>query len=357
MKLLSYMGKLLQRLCRWLTSITYATIMKTIKHLLPVPILLLCAYGAYYCLNSSANASSLAPRESALLNYLLCMFSVLATWLASHYYAIYSAHTTTAEKIDTIAQQSTEKIMNQSAQLWEVERFLERSVEIADNETSAPAANSTLRNRMLSSAQMIRLLRSSNSTFTSDWAGVATTDVRRTLESQVKHQQELLKIYEEVQAAEPEPEGEGADQREDQRTREPNRRLQEVVRTLPAAALPNAQPTRARAVTTTQFPRPSTDTLAQGSAILRVLRPVDNVTGYLRFVPAFELPPSVTLTLASVPQGVQAAELTVHAGAATPSGCPIHITRNEGGTIATGSYEIHYEASPAQPPAPQPPRA
>ena len=328
--------------------------MKIIKYLLPVPILLLCVYGAYFCLISTANASNLTPRESALMNYLLCLFSVLATWLASHYYAIYSANATTAEKIDTIAQQSTEKIMNQSAQLWEVERFLENSVEIADNEANESAANNTLRNRMQSSAQMIRLLRSSNTTFTSDWAGVTSDKVRKNLESQVKKQQELLTIYEEVQAAEPEPEGEGADQREDQRTREPNRRLQEFTRTLPAAALPTAQPAKTRAVTTTQFPQPATNTLAQGGAILRVLRPVANVTGYLRFVPALELPVNVTLSLAALPEGVQVAQLSAHAGAITSSGCPIHITRNGGGKVPVGDYEIHYEAHPAHPPAPEP---
>ena len=322
--------------------------MKIIKHLLPVPIVLFCLYGAYYCLNATANAASLSPRENALLNYLLCLFSVLASWLVSHYYAVYSAHTSTAEKIDTIAQQSTEKIMNQSAQLWEVEQFLESSVEIAANQMNAAEANNTLRNRMQSSSQMIRLLRSSNSTFTSDWAGVASEGVRKTLESQVKKQQELLKIYEEVQAAEPEPEGEGADQREDQRTSEPNRRLQEVVRNLPAAALPTAQPAKVRSVTTNQLPQIATNTLAQGRAILSVIRPVANVTGYLRFKPEVDLPANVTLVLGTLPEAIQAAELSAHAGAVTRSGCPIHLTKVGGGKIAVGEYEIRYEARPAQ---------
>jgi hypothetical protein len=354
MKLLNYVEELPQRLYQWLTSITHASIMKTLKHLLPFPILLFCVYGAFYCFDSSANAANLTPRESALLNYLLCLFSVLASWLASHYYAVYSAHTTTAEKIDTIAQQSTEKIMNQSAQLWEVERFMESSVEIAESEESTEVANNTLRNRMQSSAQMIRLLRSSNSTFTSDWAGVATDGVRKYLESQVKKQQELFKIYEEAEAAEPEPEGEGADEREHQRTREPNRRLQEVANTLPAAALPTAQPAKTRAVTTTQFPKLATNTLAEGGAILRVIRPVANVTGYLRFTPEVDLPANVALRLATVPEGVDAAQLSAHAGAIRRSGCPIHVTSNVGGNVSVGEYKIEYKAGPAEPLMPPP---
>lgn len=343
------MRELLERFYQWLTSITHATIMKITKHLLPVLILLFCVYGAYYCLHSSWMAENPTPRESALLNYLLCLFSVLASWLASHYYAVYSAHTSTAEKIDTIAQQSTEKIMNQSAQLWEVERFLESSVEIADNEVSAAAAINTLRNRMQSSAQIIRLLRSSNSTFTSDWAGVASDHARKNLESQIKKQQELFKIYEEVEAAEPEPEGEGSDERERQRTREPNRRLQEVASTLPAAALPTAQPAKTRAVTTTQFPQIATDTLAKGSVILQVIRPVANVTGYLRFAPEVDLPAKVELSLAAVPEDIQSTQLSAHAGAVKRSGCPIHITRNGGGKVAVGDYKINYEARAERP--------
>ena len=116
--------------------------------------------GALGCLWLAVTMDKPTPRETGLIGVLLAILSILGSWVISHVYSTTRSRESAQEKIDTIAQQSSEKILNLSTQLWRLEQYFKASLERAGDEDSETAL-ATLRNRLDSASYMARMLRSS----------------------------------------------------------------------------------------------------------------------------------------------------------------------------------------------------
>jgi positive regulator of sigma E activity len=104
--------------------------MKTEMRWVQMIVALISALGVLVALLSISLASNLTNRENAMLGVIVAILTTLASWLISRHYAIESNQQTAASKIDTVARQSTEKILNLSKQLFEIEDFLEEAREL-----------------------------------------------------------------------------------------------------------------------------------------------------------------------------------------------------------------------------------
>ncbi|EPP4298156.1 hypothetical protein ACUP6R_003984 [Vibrio navarrensis] len=130
----------------------------------------------------------MTPLESTLLSVLLTVFSGASSWMMADYYAKSSSEKESAKLIDRIGEQSSEKILNQSRQLWNIENYLESK----RKELSNDPANSEQYEFIGSIIEMIRLVRSSNNTYLSDWAGVTSEAIKYKIDSQSRAQSELF---------------------------------------------------------------------------------------------------------------------------------------------------------------------
>ena len=90
--------------------------------------------------------------------------------------------------IDRIGEQSSEKILNQSKQLYSVEQYLDDKYnKLLERTTSTDAVI-----YLESTRNMIRLIRSSNNTYLSDWAGVVSDKIREKINQQSNAQSQLF---------------------------------------------------------------------------------------------------------------------------------------------------------------------
>src|SRR5438045_3866340 len=118
--------------------------MKTLNVVKIIVTLILAIGGAGYCFYLSVTAVQPTARETALLNLFIAGLTFGGSWVLSHYYAVYSVKEQNERMINTIALQSSEKILNLSGQIWRLEQFLDGSLGAADSEFNVHAANNTL---------------------------------------------------------------------------------------------------------------------------------------------------------------------------------------------------------------------
>jgi hypothetical protein len=106
------------------------------------------------------------PVDSTSLNIILTICSAALSWVISDYFA--SEQNTI--RIDGVGERSSEKILNQSKQLWEIERSLLRQAdEVEDYYASR---------ELVAAQEKIQLIRSSNNTFIGDWEGLVSEPVQ-----------------------------------------------------------------------------------------------------------------------------------------------------------------------------------
>ena len=279
--------------------------------------------GAGYCLYVSATTTGLLPRETGLLSFILFLLSVLATWLLSHVYASLTNRELIEEKLNTIAVQSSEKILNLSVQIWRVEQFLATALEDVEAEIGGDeGAAKTLKDRVVGAGCLLRSLRSTNNTFLSDWKGIVSPGVKQEIESQVRAQADIINAYEEIDQARAEKLV-AADDETKHRIDQVLRRIEEQKAQLPVAVAPDRFTSPFPAVATTQHPDTSTPEKADGYLELTVLRPVFTVTGSGKFIPNMGSKPVVYAELESSPPGSPG--IQVRAGTGTNFDFNVHL--------------------------------
>lgn len=133
-------------------------------------------------------ANEAGARESILISLILTIASAIVTWIVAAHFAKESSEAENAKLIDRIGEQSSEKILNQSKQLYSIEQYLDSKqtdlIENGSDEKSIIYLEST--------RNMLRLIRSSNNTYLSDWAGVVSTEIRTKLTQQSEAQSQLF---------------------------------------------------------------------------------------------------------------------------------------------------------------------
>lgn len=297
--------------------------------------------GAGYSLYLTATLTEITARESALLSVLLFILSVLATWFFSHIYGLLVSRASLEEKIDTIAVQSSEKIMNLSTQLWRLEQFASSAVDDAHDEEDGARVALLLENRLFAISHLARSIRSSNNTFLSDWKGVVSPAVKQEIENQAKSQADIINAYAEIDEARA-----GRSALTDELAITPRieaalKRIEEQKAQLPAAVTPDRPATVAPAVAAVQHSENATDRKAEGTIDLHVLRPVYTVTGSGRFIPELAQVMGIWVELISSPD--PSIEIAVRAGSGTTFDFNVHLKSMKYGVrLPPGLYQVRY---------------
>lgn len=134
-----------------------------------------------------SQTSELSSLENNLLNILLAISAMTLSWTMSEYYSRKSNKKDNVALIDGIGERASEKLLNQSRILWKIERYIE-------NETSnIPNKENVFLNSVI---EMIKLVRSSNNTYLSDWHGLTSKSVTEKILLQTKAQSELFEDME-----------------------------------------------------------------------------------------------------------------------------------------------------------------
>ncbi|WP_124635536.1 hypothetical protein [Taibaiella sp. KBW10] len=140
------------------------------------------------CLIWTSQLSGIDTREGLLVSIILAIASSVISWAISSFY---SEKTLTAENtklIDRIGEQSSEKILNQSKQLYSIEQYLDEKQNILLEKDLSPEGSIFLE----STRNMIRLVRSSNNTYINDWTGVVSDKVKDSIIKQRNAQSQLF---------------------------------------------------------------------------------------------------------------------------------------------------------------------
>jgi hypothetical protein len=318
---------------------------RIVRDLLVGSLVIFALGGASYCLYIVATAQALTSRDTLLLSVLLTLLSVFASWTVSRHYAIFSSRENATEMIDTVASQSSEKILNLSNQLLLLKDFLEGILEVADSEYNIHAANSAFRHRVTAAAHMIELLRSSNDTFTSDWIGVCSEQTKIEIEDLKRLQRQMIQDYAIVKGAHAETTADESTDAGSEHLREALQRIEETQSKLPVAVAPELP--KVPAVSAHQEWDVATTEKQQGRLILSILRPVFNATGSGKLYPNMSTVPTIFAKLLEAPPGTSM-KLAVHGGTGTAFDFHVHLKSNEYGTrLIPGRYLVEYIAQVA----------
>ena len=140
------------------------------------------------CLIWISQIESIETREGLLLSIILAISTSLVSWIVTSHYAKVSLAKENMRLIDRIGAQSSEKILNQSKQLYSIEQYLdEKQLSLFGKDTSNEAVI-----YLESTRNMIRLIRTSNNTYLNDWAGVVSDDVKQEMLKQRNVQSQLF---------------------------------------------------------------------------------------------------------------------------------------------------------------------
>ncbi len=154
----------------------------------------------FVCLIWTSQLETLETREGLLISIILAIASGAFSWIVSSHYAKASLKAENTKMIDRIGEQSSEKILNQSKQLYSIEQFLDDKQEKLAMEDT----DSTSMIYLESTRNMLRLIRTSNNTYLSDWAGVVSDEVRQKITEQSNTQSQLFEDIDLIPQSTPE---------------------------------------------------------------------------------------------------------------------------------------------------------
>ena len=317
--------------------------MEWIRRILLVLVVAAALTGAGYCVYQLVSEPNLTQRESGLIGFLIAILTFGGSWLIAHVYAVTSSKETGEKMIDTIALQSSEKIVNLSTQLWRLERFFQETIADASMETDPERSVLVFGNRVHSGLHTIRGLRAENNTFLSDWKGVVSAGVREEIATQVGAMSDIIEGYQEIDEARTSIDGE--DPQNEQRLERAYEMIDRGKKILPAtlrgqvggsAPLPG--------VATGQTITAATERIQEGTLELRILRPLFSVTGSGKLKPPMATPPRIKVKLRQKPPGT--GDIRISVGAGTTFDFNVHLKSKEFNVhLPTGSYVFHYVAT------------
>jgi hypothetical protein len=127
------------------------------------------------------------PKDPGAISVILSLASLLFSWIVADYYANYQNERENRRLIDGVGERSSEKILNQSKQLWDVEEWAKSHAEEASDEQAET---------LLAIRAMIKIIRSSNNTYLGDWKSVLSKSVSDKMQEQIEAQDKKFKSIE-----------------------------------------------------------------------------------------------------------------------------------------------------------------
>ena len=148
----------------------------------------------------SITQKGLTSRENAFLSLILTIFSILATWLVSHFYSEFQRRKAVEEVQDlsqanllTYARKAAEKVNNLSNELNRLAIYLRQELDDQDYESPEKALRSR-EERLESAVHIIATLKSVNDTALSDWRGVIGDELEQQQEEQLEREEQLREL-------------------------------------------------------------------------------------------------------------------------------------------------------------------
>lgn len=145
------------------------------------------------------------PRENVLLSIVLAIFSILASWILSHYYSetghkqvIEEVRNSHQENLRTYARKAAEKVENLSGELSRLSGLLQQELENDEYDNSETALISK-QERLLSAIHIINTLKSANDTYLSDWRGVIGDELEQRQEEEEETQELLREVIDRIE--------------------------------------------------------------------------------------------------------------------------------------------------------------
>lgn len=237
------------------------------------------------------SASSLFLKDIIILILTFTASSIIAYWFSKF---------SNREKVDTIAERSTEKMVYMSGQLERVKTYLEECEHTARREPTVGGAINAYRHRAQGAAELIASLRDLNEAFRADWLGVVSNRMRRLIEKKHKSLREYTDavsiLYHQKKHTD-----KNVSQTELQKEREAAKeKINEITKTLPVPSAANLPKTPA--VKRNQLVEDGGTDMAQaGQITLTLLRPIYSAVGTGKLTPAMRGIPNVTVELVSAP--------------------------------------------------------
>ena len=292
-------------------------------------------------LGSFSNAQAgIVSVISSLITLIIAGITTLISWIISKNQTLTTNREHASDKIDTVAKQSHEKILNLSKQLFGIQTFIEETKRLASLEKDATSAASVLVHRLDGISHNLSQLRTSNDTFCSDWTGVVTDEAKQQME---KLQTDQQKVFDELA----ELQGGSGTVHSPQSIYSALSHLSKSAESLPHAVRPDV---KVPAVTVSHKPDSGNDEhFQEGSLIIVLHRPVPLATGSATFSPAMVTPPSVyaKLDYRRLPLGCP--PVYVSAGTGTDYDFNVHIkSKVYGHLLPVGKYFVRYTASVAE---------
>lgn len=317
--------------------------MNTLKNTVVASLIVGSLIAACFLIWFSYRRSEPTPTDTMLLNVLLLLLSSIATVLIGYCFA----KMTTSEKVDTIAERSTEKMVHLSLQLHHLKEYLEETGEVAEEEQAlgSAASSSAYRHRTIAAADIAASLAASNETFRSDWLGVVSNATKKRIEKRYDTLRMFMQDYETIQnlqrAAAITSEGSV-----DEELKEAERRIESVQRSLPLQPSVIRHSVKPPAVQVSQISDIATSSQHTGKLIVNVIRPVFFATGSGKFTPSMPIVPQLHARLSKGPEELDTNNFRVSPGTGTGFDFNIGFRSTAYGVhLPLGEYIFEYEAT------------
>lgn len=282
-------------------------------------------------------------------NTLLLILSSVFSVVVGYYFSKLS----NSEKIDTIANASTEKMVHLSLQLLNLSMFLKKTIQMGIERTENDEISSALaayEHRINAAAIMTDTLSTSSEVFRGDWLGVVSPETKSNIEKKhaklrsYRQDSEILEKY----AAANENWNEGQiDSSLMNKIEEIELRMEETEKHLPlhSVSIPNPRYLRPLAVQVEQAIHSSSATTQTGSISLTIMREVGVATGSGKLSPKMKRIPEISAKLVKAPEGFQAELANQICKTGTKYDFNIHIRpTSKAYKLPLGTYSFNYEA-------------
>jgi ssDNA-binding Zn-finger/Zn-ribbon topoisomerase 1/uncharacterized membrane protein (DUF485 family) len=151
------------------------------------------------------DVKELSSRENTLLGILLAIFSIAASWLVTHVYAvrqrtieIQDVQETNKENLRMYALKAAEKVNNLSNELQKLTIYLQDELDFTNYPNSEIELNAK-EERLESAIHLINTLKSVNDTSLSDWHGVIGDEIDEQKRERVEQEEEVSKILDRME--------------------------------------------------------------------------------------------------------------------------------------------------------------
>jgi hypothetical protein len=318
----------------YILRISLQRVLKDVFFVSVVVLTLIFAYNLIDPFNVPEDASKAGERGNDLLLFFISCFS---SWMVSAWFATF----TSTDKIDTVAEQSFDKMSKLTVQLEQAKVFLSESIHVGSTESRGrddTFARKALEHRISGAIKMLDLIATSNEALSSDWLGVVSSPTQRRLKDKI---QQLSKL---------------SDYIDDAGDKIPNAGVEELSKEIPGANrliryVTSGNPNPAAVVN--QVIHPGATELEQaGSLTIEVIRDTWSATGSGKLAPAMAQIPTAEVHLVQHPQGAKADDISFPCGVGTVFDFNINLrSKIKNVFLPEGPYVFEYKMKCEKPEA------